>query len=552
MRATGDWAYVKNGSIWFCGRRDRQIKRMGKRINLHCIERQITEQLLESPCSLVLEETDKRNHSTLHLFVVEESSRYDNEKLASLKYNLRNLLPVEARPDYVHVVSRLPMTAHGKVDRGALLAGVEKTSMLGNMTSTREFLEYAWNDVMEVREAESARKTFTCSSSEITEKQRGSFCEGNIKSVNADDMFIACGGSSLEAIRLSDLIESFVSEQKKTPVDLSELLDVILSKSFKALCNYVDGKLTETDKRDGLESKAAPHGPCNEQSSLDSFVAAADRRVSIKELKDVTSARESHLDEVSEMNTQQTGAKNENKEVIFDLDSAAVSSLHTPIAPAKRKYSCLADDTSFTDNKAARTVISDSNLKAKSDLNEHDLFSLSEVKTNCFCSVRRGNQWTVCSFCKYSTLRSTGHETYQTSVQSSCEKETSTLKGKILHQSPGPLEDGKSPGTCVVRQKTGTVGDSGEEFKLTISCQWQTCLYKCIDASPLVLFSQGTPEGEVFIGSHGHVFMCIRLSDGKVLWESWVGDRIESSAALSICGQFVIVGEVFLACFKPL
>ena len=552
MRATGDWAYVKNGSIWFCGRRDRQIKRMGKRINLHCIERQITEQLLESPCSLVLEEADKRNHSTLHLFVVKESSWYDNEKLASLKYNLRNLLPVEARPDYVHVVSHLPMTAHGKVDRGALLTGVEKTSMLGNMTSTREFLECAWSEVIEVREAESVRKTFTSSSSEITEKQPGNFREGNTKSVEGNDMFIACGGSSLEAIRLSDLIESFVSEQRKTPVDLSELLDVILSKSFNVICNYVDGKLTETDKRDGLESNATAHGPLYEESSLDSFVAAADRRVSTKELKDTTSARENHIDGASEMNTQQTGAGNENKEVIFDLDSDTVSSLQTPIPPAKRKLFSLADGTSFKDNKAARTIIRDSNLKAKSDLNEHDLFSLSQVKTNCFCSVRRGNQWTVCSFCKYSTLRSTAHETYQTSVQSSCEKEASTLKEKILHQSPAPLEDGKSPGTCVVRQEMGTVGGSGEEFKFTISCQWRTCLYKCIDASPLAIFSQGTPEGEVFIGSHGHVFMCIRFSDGKVLWESKVGDRIESSAALSICGQFVIVGEVFLACFKPL
>lgn len=545
MRATGDWAYVKNGSMWFCGRRDRQIKRMGKRINLHSIERRIMEQLLESPCSLVLEEADKRNHSTLHLFVVEKSSWYDNEKLASLKYNLRNLLPVEARPDYVHVVSHLPMTAHGKIDRGALLAGVEKTSVLGNMTSTREFLECAWSEVIDVREAEKAPKTF---SSGITEKQSGNFREGDRSSVKGDDMFVASGGSSLEAIRLSDLIESFVSKRKKTPVDLSELLDVILSKSFNVLCNYVDGKLTETDKRNGLESKETPHGPLNEDSSPDSFVAAAYAGVSTKEFKDTTSTRERHMDGASEMNTQETGAGDENKEVIFDLNSDTVFSLQTPIPPAKRKFFSLADDTFFKDNKAARTIIKDSNLKASRYLSEHDLFSLSEVKTNCFCSVRRGNQWTVCSFCKFSTLHTTGNET---SVQSSCEKEASTLKEKILHQSPGPLKDVKSPGTCVVRQEMGTVNDSGEEFKFTISCQWQTCLHKCIDASPLVVFSQGTREGEVFIGSHGHVFMCIRLSDGKVLWESRVGDRIESSAALSICGRYVIVGEAFLAYLKP-
>lgn len=489
---------------------------------------------MESSCSLVVEEADKRNHSTLHLFVVEKSPFNDGEKLASLKYNLRNLLPVESRPDYVHVVSHLPMTAHGKIDRGALLAGVDKTSMLGNKTSLREFLECAWNEVLEAREAESARKTLTFSSSEITKTQPGNCREVNTKSVKEDDMFIACGGSSLEAIRLVDLIESFVSEQTKTPADLSELLDVILGKSFDALCNYVDSKLTETDKRDDLESKATPHRPLNAHSGCDSFVAAADPRDSTKELRGTTSTLESHMDGVSELNTKETGTG----EIPFELNSDTISLLETPILPAKRKAFALCDDACA--NKAARPVIKDSNLKEINESNKHDLFSLSEVN-NCHCSLRRANQRTVCSFCSTAS-----HEADETSVQSSCEKEASTVKEKILHQPPAPLEDGKSPGTSVVSQEMGTVDDSGEQFKVSISRQWQTCLYKCIDASPLVVFSHGTSEGEVFIGSHGHVFMCIRLNDGKVLWESRVGDRIESSAALSICGRYVIVGKVFL------
>ncbi|PFX21310.1 Acyl-CoA synthetase family member 4 [Stylophora pistillata] len=34
----------------------------------------------------------------------------------------------------------------------------------------------------------------------------------------------------------------------------------------------------------------------------------------------------------------------------------------------------------------------------------------------------------------------------------------------------------------------------------------------------------------------------VGLRDGKVLWESRLGDRIESSAALSLCGRYVVVG----------
>lgn len=59
-------------------------------------------------------------------------------------------------------------------------------------------------------------------------------------------------------------------------------------------------------------------------------------------------------------------------------------------------------------------------------------------------------------------------------------------------------------------------------------------------------------EGEVFIGFYGYVFMCIRFSDGKVLWESRVGDRIEFFVVFLICGWYVIVGEVFLVYLKLL
>ena len=86
--------------------------------------------------------------------------------------------------------------------------------------------------------------------------------------------------------------------------------------------------------------------------------------------------------------------------------------------------------------------------------------------------------------------------------------------------------------------------------KVSVSCKWGTCLYKYIDTSPLVVRAPGRSEGEVFIGSHSYTFMCSRLSDGKVLWESRLEDRIESSAALSVCGRYVIVGKVLYIVFK--
>ena len=67
---------------------------------------------------------------------------------------------------------------------------------------------------------------------------------------------------------------------------------------------------------------------------------------------------------------------------------------------------------------------------------------------------------------------------------------------------------------------------------------------KCVDASPLLVQDKSQDPSEiVYIGSHSGRFFAICFQTGRVLWEVQLTDRIESSACLSVCGQFVIVGE---------
>lgn len=162
----------------------------------------------------------------------------------------------------------------------------------------------------------------------------------------------------------------------------------------------------------------------------------------------------------------------------------------------------------------------------------------SGLKT-CFCSVRRGNQWTICKVCRNS----------KTNTVDCMGRQPQTFKTFHSNQS---CSQTSSVFSDVIREKShrqvlsSSIEKEASGFSVTITSQWCTCLNKCIDASPLVIHSPGRCEGEVFIGSHAHVFMCIRLSDGEVLWERRVGDRIESSAALSVCGKFVTVGTAFI------
>lgn len=75
-----------------------------------------------------------------------------------------------------------------------------------------------------------------------------------------------------------------------------------------------------------------------------------------------------------------------------------------------------------------------------------------------------------------------------------------------------------------------------------ISELWKYDMKKCIDASPLVVFSNDYETGIVYIGSHAHVFSAVFLDDGRTLWETVLGDRIESSSIISLDGKYICVG----------
>ena len=507
MRATGDWAYVKNHCIWFCGRRDRQIKRMGKRINLDWIEHEISEKLLNSACSLVLENSVSTNNinSRIHLFVVNQSSSYDDNDKISLRTDLLNLLPDHAQPDFVHMVSKLPMTAHGKTDRNALLSGLQKSSIPGDIKTMRGLLESAWKESLKVNEAKKTDEKAPSDKLGLLKKEPENLGRNKTEDVVEEDMFIASGGTSFDAVRLADTIESWISKRMKTPVKLPELLDVILSKSFGNLCSYVESKLTENES--DLANKSAPLGYKNTDSKNDNLDAHS-----------VMHGRDEEMYLTGNLNS--------------DNDSIQQGVNHL----LKRKLSSPASGTFPTakTNVKTKRLMKHSCSEGNRNLFDGDTCTALEMK-NCFCSTGRGNQWTVCKFCLFLRPSTTGNVTSQTETFAS--DETCAQTSSASRESFALQNQSQSPSS----KDANTAG-----IHISITCEWRTCLYKCIDASPLVVYSPGRCEGEVFIGSHGDVFMGIRLGDGEVLWECKMGDRVESSAALSMCGKYIIVGEEFV------
>ncbi|NXA22767.1 ACSF4 enzyme, partial [Ibidorhyncha struthersii] len=79
--------------------------------------------------------------------------------------------------------------------------------------------------------------------------------------------------------------------------------------------------------------------------------------------------------------------------------------------------------------------------------------------------------------------------------------------------------------------------------ELALCIRWKSNTRKCVDASPLVIIpSEEVSSASVYVGSHSHAVRAIDLDSGGIKWEKKLGDRIESSACVSKCGNFIVVG----------
>uniref|UniRef100_A0AAY5KHA4 Carrier domain-containing protein n=1 Tax=Esox lucius TaxID=8010 RepID=A0AAY5KHA4_ESOLU len=83
---------------------------------------------------------------------------------------------------------------------------------------------------------------------------------------------------------------------------------------------------------------------------------------------------------------------------------------------------------------------------------------------------------------------------------------------------------------------------------LRLKVKWESDTGRCVDASPVLLVQKGadgpsgSPRATVFIGSHSNRMQALDLTTGRLLWERVLGDRIESSSAITRCGRLVVVG----------
>ena len=114
---TGDLAtYSAEGELFFCGRKDNQIKYMGHRIELEEIDHVVEHMAGVRRCRSVYDRGRKR----LRAFFEGDATEGEVRRFVATR------LPMHMRPSTIHKVTSMPLNKNGKVDRLQLLVGVKR------------------------------------------------------------------------------------------------------------------------------------------------------------------------------------------------------------------------------------------------------------------------------------------------------------------------------------------------------------------------------------------------------------------------------------------
>ncbi|KAL4902757.1 hypothetical protein BDW74DRAFT_180456 [Aspergillus multicolor] len=200
---TGDLVhYTADGSVQYIGRKDHLAKIRGQRVQPEEVEYHIRKCMptLKGVCVDTIHNPE--GDSTLVAFVMEgegcggngpalrpQSEAFDALARA-LQAQLAAILPSYMVPTFVLLVTKVPLTSGGKIDRRALKALVSNHSTL-NLPRDKEGLPTS----LLGNEPVSANET-------ILRDAWGEALGRNTQSINRDDNFVSLGGNSMRAMHL--------------------------------------------------------------------------------------------------------------------------------------------------------------------------------------------------------------------------------------------------------------------------------------------------------------------------------------------------------------
>ncbi|WP_245450814.1 non-ribosomal peptide synthetase [Borborobacter arsenicus] len=220
---TGDMARMDfEGSLEFLGRRDRQVKIDGKRIELDEIESALRqdERLADAIVMCHQDDTGKRIVAYLKPLQPSADGKLASEVLAAL----RTRLPAHMIPGQTMVLDIFPLTGAGKVDRAKLPipsreAAPSATDETAAHDETERLLAALWGEVL------------------------------GIQNVDATKNFFDLGGTSLQLIK----VHATLQEKYDQLIDVVALFQHANIRDF---ARYLNGEADASDKVARINSRA--------------------------------------------------------------------------------------------------------------------------------------------------------------------------------------------------------------------------------------------------------------------------------------------------------
>ncbi|XP_056271248.1 beta-alanine-activating enzyme isoform X2 [Pseudoliparis swirei] len=229
MRATGDWVEVRGAQMFHLGRRDRLVKRHGKRVHLDGVQQLISSLPEVEVCVVAL-----HGGQRLLAFVVASAAERgevvrpsapppDGDLRRLILNQLSLLLPSHSIPDTLVLVPALSMTPHGKVDMEALMETHQRRGRVAS-TELKPTLSSLWQEALALPED---------------------------AAVDEASNFLSSGGDSLKALHLHEEILAAAGAATSP-----ELLEVILDGTFSDVLRHVERAAAESEKRHADERHA--------------------------------------------------------------------------------------------------------------------------------------------------------------------------------------------------------------------------------------------------------------------------------------------------------
>lgn len=120
---TGDLAYYQNGIIYYCGRKDFQIKLNGFRIEIEDIENNLrkVKNINNAVVFPIFNEEHKISHLTAYVVLNEENELSNLKNSILIKNELKKLIPSYMIPRNIKILKEFPLNTNGKIDRKKLM-----------------------------------------------------------------------------------------------------------------------------------------------------------------------------------------------------------------------------------------------------------------------------------------------------------------------------------------------------------------------------------------------------------------------------------------------